>query len=203
MQFKSIFILSALITIVFFSGCTNQPQYTPVNSTLDNSPQNDSSVQTFTAIKNPEKMFHNTLNIVKPREWAEMPYGTTLIYLPPGSEAMDPTAEKISASVRFLPENNTLDLREIMAVDIENGRKIMTNLSVSELVPASLGKMGGYMVRGNFSVQSQSLEFTQIKMFYPPSNRVYVVEIVCKLGECKYKDIFGEMAASFDVVDSK
>jgi len=63
MGYKSIIILSMFVSIVFISGCTQQPQYSQVNAAQDSSHENVPPIEELTAIKNPEKMFHNTLKV--------------------------------------------------------------------------------------------------------------------------------------------
>jgi hypothetical protein len=154
--------------------------------------------QNFISIKSPERVTHNTFTMVKPQQWSEVQYASNiLVYLPPGSNINDSMAEKYSMMVVFLPENNTLSLRELTDEDLAKTKEIMPALDIiGDYENARFGQLDGLRIRFSIRVQNKTLESTQLRTMQ--GNRFYAFSQQCLQGECKYTDIFNEMAASFE-----
>ena len=154
--------------------------------------------QDFIAIKNPERVTHNTFSIVKPNGWREVQYASNiLVYLPPESDINNSFAEKYSMAVGFLPENNTNSLRELTDKDIAKMKETMPALDVlGDYENARLGQLDGLRIRFSIRVQNKTIESTQLRTMQ--GNRFYAFSQQCLESECKYTDIFNEMAKSFE-----
>ncbi|MFH0870152.1 MAG: hypothetical protein V1866_03790 [archaeon] len=152
----------------------------------------------FTAIANPERVTHNTFSMVKPREWKEVQYtNNILIYLPPESGINDSSAEKYSMIVGFLPENNTLSLKELTDMDMAKSKETLPALEIiGDYEPVGVGQLDGLKLRFRIKVQDKTIESTQLRTMQ--GNRIYAFSQQCLEGGCKYTDIFNEMIGSFE-----
>jgi len=152
----------------------------------------------YVAITNPERTQHNTFSIVKPKEWKEVQYANNIIaYLPPESEINDSSAEKYSMMVGFLPENNTDSLRELTDKDIAKMKETMPTLDVlGDYEDSRFGQLDGIRIRFSIRFQNKTIESTQLRTIQ--GNRIYAFSQQCLEGECKYTDVFNEMAGSFE-----
>jgi len=188
-------IFSVLVLVLFVCGCTQQGNEQYQNNTGANT--------TFVAIKNPERMFHRTLSVVKPTEWREVEYGGALIYLPEGSEIVDPLSEKITFAVGFLPKNDDVPLSTMMDDDIRETRKIMPDIQeVTEKTPAKIGPLDGLTAKYTATIQQQIFEINQIDAIYATvkykNDIIYKVGHACRKNDCRYSDVFSEMVKSFE-----
>lgn len=180
-----------IILMIFISGlilgCAQQTEKKP-------------SMTDFKFIKNPERKIYNTLSIVMPQEWTEVEFGNALIYLPPGSEVMDYTTEKVTAAVSKLPDD-TVSLENMIDAAVEETRKIMPDLTMIGQEPAKLGQLEGIKFRFTASVQNQPLIFEQVTAL--SGGYRYSVGLSCKKDQCQHTDIYQEMVQSFEPIEQK
>ncbi|MDD4352425.1 MAG: hypothetical protein PHU71_05655 [Candidatus Gracilibacteria bacterium] len=144
-----------------------------------------------------ERKEHHTFSIDMPADWREVEYGTQMIYLPEGSEAVDPLSEKVAVIVSFLPENNTLSLAEIMDAGIQDTKKLMPDLEINSTENNyAFGKIDdGIKLEMTSTIQNQTVSYTQINGM--AFNRVYALVHSCIKGKCKYTDTYYDMVTSF------
>jgi hypothetical protein len=193
---KRIIIPLILISLLLFVGC-KQKQVTNNNLQPQINTINEKQVEDFKAIKNPERKEHKTFSITMPGDWKEIEYGLQIIYLPKDSEAVDPLAEKISVVVRFIPENNTVGLKEMLDAGISDTKKLMPDFKVTSTTENfAFGKIDdGIKLEMTSTIQGKTMTYTQISGI--AFNRMYAIAHSCIKDECKYTDIYYEMVDSF------
>jgi hypothetical protein len=155
-------------------------------------------IKKFFAIADPVMMEYNSFKIVKPREWKEVVNpNNIIIYLPKGSSIDDPLSEKFGIMVAFLPENNTLSLKDLTRMDIEESIKASGNIEFSgKYDDARLGEIDGLRIVFITRIKNKDVEATQVRAIH--GNIFYAFTHQCLKGECKHSKVFEEMIQSFE-----
>jgi hypothetical protein len=191
MNLKNFILVAVLIISVLIIGC--QPKSPPTGANTNELLNS----QAFVAIQNPERVTHNTFSMVKPKEWKEVQYASSvLVYLPPESDIKDQFAEKYSMAVGFLPENNTDSLKELTDKDMIKMKELMPALEIGNYEDARVGQLDGLRIKFLIRVQNRTIESTQLRTMQ--GRVLYAFSQQCLEGECKYTDTFYEMAESFE-----
>lgn len=187
-----------------FKGCSNDcsPNWECIGNPEEGS-------YNFSAIKNPEKMLHNTLNLYKPADWKEVNLGIMAFeYLPPGSDAGNPLSEKITIVVEFLAKNDTRTMSQIIEEKVKENQKILPDLREEGIRETrGFGSLDGLKIVYKASIQENEIAITQVNaiqntMTYQ-DNIYYRIGYLCKKGECHYMDVFNEMVSSFEPKEPK
>jgi hypothetical protein len=144
---------------------------------------------------------HNTLRIAMPSDWKEIAGGTMLTYLPPESDAADPTSEKVVVVVSFKTEEEaSVPLRQLMDKGMSDARAVLPDLELTA-VDENADLAGLDAIRFNYtaSMQGRTVEYTQISA--RKGNVVYGIMHSCVKGACRHTDVYDDMISSFEPLD--
>jgi hypothetical protein len=194
-------IMMLTTLLVVLCACTNSGPQVPQNANSNNDEntlsESGPGVQTeFQYITNPKKSSHNTYNIYMPGEWSETSINGAIVYLPEESELLDVYSEKIAIAVTLLAEDDHRGIDSLIADNEAQMKGMVKELNFNSRENFRLGPLDGKIVKGNYSITGQMIEFTKVSALQ--DNRFYRFEITCKQNPCKYLDIFYEMANSFE-----
>lgn len=198
LKYKISFVFLAVLLIVFISSCSQKHAETSPNNN-NNSPASADSPAVELVSKT---MSHRSFSIKIPEDWKEIEYGNAFIYLPQNGEAVDPAVEKVAVLVTFLPENNSVILKEIIAAGIEESKKLLPDLTVSSENSGSvMGNIDkGITVKFTATIQGKIIEYTQITAIH--NNVLYVISHSCVKDQCSSTNVFNSMTKSFVVAEN-
>jgi hypothetical protein len=162
--------------------------------------QNIAATQIF------EKKTHKTFNINVPADWREIEFDSTFIYLPPGAEATDLTAEKLTVTVSALPKTNKATIETLMDDDVRETKKVMPNIQEIKIKePTLLGGLSGMTTRYSATLQKTLMEIDQIDAILRTQtfkyDLVYKFGHTCKLDRCQHTGTVKAIANSFEPID--
>jgi hypothetical protein len=190
MKLNNLLLAVVLVLVIMAVGCQKKSLAPPKELS-------QAEAQKFVFIKNPELVTHNTFTIVKPKAWQEVQHSSnTLVYLPIDSSINDSFSEKISMIVGFVPENETRSLEELTQIDLANSKEMMPALEVISQEDHRMGQLDGIRVVFTMRIQNRTIEITQLRT--RQGRVVYAFSQQCEQDNCKYTDLFYEMAGSFE-----
>jgi putative hemolysin len=145
-----------------------------------------------------QRKFHRTFSVLMPENWAEVEYSGMIFYLPPGSEAADPTSEKVEIIGAMTPQNDTVPLKEILEAGLDETRKVVPDVEVIREEETTLGGAKALKLTTTGTIMDKKFTNTQIGTL----NNNVMQNIIhnCFEDNCVYSDIYYKMVDSFQII---
>jgi hypothetical protein len=193
---RDIFLIGLIILILTLQlGCS--PSYeTPLpgnDAIIDNTPAQN---QGAALNEGYGTKIHRAFSVQMPADWKEVEYNNIMFYLPPGSEAADQTAEKVTVIASTgIPKTNSIG--SILEKGTQDMKKIVPDLNVEKKDDTRLGGFDAVRLTLTGTILGKRFENVQISTLN--NDVMLTIAHNCFAGSCIYNETFQKMAGSMEV----
>lgn len=188
-----IIMISSLLVISFIGGIFLFIQIN--NNSLSFDEQND-------YIKEQTTIIHKDFKALIKSDWQEFEIPpSTYIYLLKGVKTSDKNAEAISINIVNLGADNQLTLEELLDQGIENSKKTMPDLEITEDIAWSNEHLVGKKIK--FTGTQEGIKRSNIQVFGIKYYNLYSMTYSCPIEGCNSYAIYDVLIESFEPVQAE
>ena len=147
-------------------------------------------------------IIHKDFKALIKSDWQEFEIPpSTYIYLLKGVKTSNKNAEAISINIVNLGSDNQLTLEGLLDQGIENSKKTMSDLEITEDIDWSNEHLVGKKIK--FTGTQEGVKRSNIQVFGIKYNNLYSITYSCPIDECNSYAIYNVLIESFEPIEAE